>query len=686
MKNTHTFPDYLFRSGLIMLGLGLFFACNPAPDDPRDGEEDRHVEVTTTTKNGDTTLPSSSAELKELMELAEGDYKYSVEDFFRNPEKTSYKISPQGDYISYLAPYENRMNIFVKKIGEDKARRITDLTDRDIAGYLWANNGRLLYGKDEGGDENYHFYAVNVDGSNNKDLTPFDSVTVDLIDDLEDIEDEIIIGMNKRNKEIFDPYRLNIKTGELTMLHENPGNITQWMTDHDGKLRLAIITDGVNTTIMHRPTEQDEFKEVRTFSFKETLQPLFFTFDNKNAYALSNLNRDKIAVVKMDLNTGEEMGKPIFLHQEVDASNLDYSRKRKVITAVNYTTDKRQQEFLDEETRKIHDRLKKDLGDYEVVLSSHNKAEDKFLVRTYSDRSLGAYYFYDKNTDELKKIADVGPWLKEEDMATMKPIQYTSRDGKVIHGYLTLPRGMENASNLPVIVHPHGGPWYRDTWGWSSYAQLFASRGYAVLQMNFRGSTGYGKEFWQSSFKQWGRTMQNDITDGVQWLIKEGIAYPDRIAIFGGSYGGYATLAGVTYTPELYAAAVDYVGVSNLFTFMKTIPPYWKPYLAMMYEMVGDPTDPEDSAAMYASSPAFHVDKIQTPLMVIQGANDPRVNVDESDQVVAALRKNGVEVPYIVKYNEGHGFHNEENRIEANKLMLGFLAKHLKEPVTAEQM
>lgn len=630
-----------------------------------------------TEKKGDTSLPSSPAELQELMKLSQGDYKYSVEDFFKNPEKTSFKISPNGEYISYMGPYENRMNIFVQKVGDKKAQRITSETERDVAGYMWANNNRLLYIKDDGGNENYHVFAVNTDGSNYKDLTPFEEVTVQLIDDLEELPNQVIVGLNKRNKQVFDPYRLNITTGEMELLFENPGNVTGWMTDHDGKLRIAITTDGVNSTIMHRTSEQDDFEEVRTISFKETLSPMFFTFDNKNLYVKSNLDRDKDAIVKFDLSSGEELGEPIFLHPEVDAGGLSYSQKRKVLTSISYTTDKRQMKFLDADTEKIYKRLKKELGDYEVVISSSNKAEDKFLVRTYSDRSLGAYYFYDKKKDDLKKITDVSPWLKEGDMAIMKPIKYTSRDGLKIHGYLTIPKGKENAQDLPVVVMPHGGPWARDSWGWDPYAQLFASRGYAVLQMNFRGSVGYGRNFWEASFKKWGKEMQNDITDGVSWLIEQNIADPDRIAIFGGSYGGYATLAGVTFTPDIYAAAIDYVGVSNLFTFMETIPPYWTPFLKMMYEMVGDPTDPKDSLLLYSASPVFHADKIETPLMVMQGANDPRVNIDESDQIVKAMRKKGVEVPYIVKYDEGHGFRNEENKIEANKLMLGFLAKHL---------
>ncbi|HNI46190.1 MAG TPA: S9 family peptidase, partial [Chitinophagales bacterium] len=301
-------------------------------------------------------------------------------------------------------------------------------------------------------------------------------------------------------------------------------------------------------------------------------------------------------------------------------------------------------------------------------------AEDKILVRTISDRSKGTYYLYDVEKDTMTFLANVAPWLKANELAQMKPIQYTSRDGLTIHGYLTLPNGVE-AKNLPVVVNPHGGPWFRDQWMFNPEVQFLANRGYAVLQINFRGSTGYGRQFWEDSFKQWGLNMQNDITDGVQWLIEQGIANPKRIAIYGASYGGYATLAGVTFTPDLYACAIDYVGVSNLFTFMNTIPPYWKPYLEMMYEMVGHPE--KDAELLRATSPVFHVDKIKAPLFVVQGRHDPRVNIDESDQIVAALQARGVDVQYMVKDDEGHGFMNQENKFELYKAIEAFFATHL---------
>ncbi len=600
-----------------------------------------------------------------------------LEDFFKNPEKSRYQISPDGKYFSYMAPYETRMNVFVQARGSNEAIRITSETDRDISGYFWPNNEQILYLKDNGGDENYKLYGVNIDGSNLKCFTDFEGVRTQIIDELIEQDDEVIIGMNKRNPQVFDPYRLNLKTGEMEMIAENPGNIQGWMFDHDGKLRVAFaIVDGVNTSILYRETEKDEWKDVLTTSFKDNMSPYFFTFDNKNVIGTSNLGRDKSVVVEFDIVNGKELN-VLYENPDYDVEGVYYSRIRKVLTAASYTSWKSERHFFDEETKGLFDRLGKELGQYEIGISGYSKDETVFIIRTYSDRSLGSYYIYDKNTDKLEKIVEVSPWIDENEMASCTPVKYQARDGMTINGYLTLPKGytMETAKNLPVIVNPHGGPWARDDWGFNPEIQFLANRGYAVFQMNFRGSTGYGKAFWEASFKKWGLEMQDDITDGTNWLINQGIADPKRIAIYGGSYGGYATLMGLVKEPTLYAAGVDYVGVSNMFTFMQTIPPYWKPMLDMMYEMVGDPA--ADSIMLREVSPVYQADKIVAPLFVAQGANDPRVNKDESDQMVAALKARGVDVEYLVKDNEGHGFRNEENRFEFYRAMEGFLVKQL---------
>jgi dipeptidyl aminopeptidase/acylaminoacyl peptidase len=596
-----------------------------------------------------------------------------MKDFFRNPTKVAYSLSPNGEYLAYMQPWENRLNIFVEKIGSGNAVRITSAKQRDISGYAWKGDNRIVYIQDTGGDENFRLYATGIDGSNQKDLTPFEKVRANIIDRLERNENEILVGLNKRNPQVSDVYRINVNTGEMNMVAENPGNYTGWFTDWDGKLRAALTTDGVNTTLMFRNTEAEKFAPLVTTSFRETMAPLLFTADNKQLYVSSNIGRDKTAVVKYDVENKKEIEK-IYEHPEVDVSNLLSSRKRRVVTGVSYVTDKTHYYFIDKQRADLQKDLERRLPGYEVRLAGCNLEEDKCLVRTFTDRSLGAYYFYDLKSKDFRKLADVSPWLNEQDLVPMKPIKYQSRDGLTINGYLTLPKGVP-ARNLPVVVNPHGGPWYRDQWGFNPEVQFLANRGYAVLQVNFRGSTGYGRKFWEASFKQWGKTMQDDITDGVQWLIKQGIADSKRIGIYGGSYGGYATLAGLVYTPDLYAAGVDYVGVSNLFTFIKAIPPYWKPYLEMLYEMIGHPE--KDKELLTAASPVFHTDKIKVPLLIAQGANDPRVNKAESDQMVEALKKRGIEVPYIVKSNEGHGFANEENRFEFYRAMEQFLGKHL---------
>lgn len=599
-----------------------------------------------------------------------------LEDFFKNPEKTGYQISPDGTYYSYLAPYKDRLNVFIQKIGDENAVRVTGSADRDISGYFWTNNSRILYLKDNGGDENYKLFGVNIDGTDSACYTDFDKVRTRIIDNLEEIPNEIIIGLNKRDNQVFDAYRLYLDSGKLDMIAENPGNIQGWMTDHAGKLRIAIaIVDGVNKELLYRENENEKFERIMLNNFKESFSPLFFTFDDKNLYGSSNIGRDKNAIVEFNLKTKEE--KVLYEHTDYDVYYASYSKKRKVLVAASYTGVKRERFFFDEEFKKTFERIQNELKGYEVAVTGFNKEEDKFIVRTYSDRSLGAYYFYGLKTDKLEKITDVSPWLDEKEMAEVTPIEFKSRDGMTIHGYLTLPKGMtlETAKNLPTIINPHGGPWARDSWGFNPEAQFYANRGYAVLQMNFRGSVGYGRKFWEASFKKWGQEMQNDVTDGTKWLIEKGIADSKRVAILGGSYGGYATLMGLIREPELYACGIDYVGVSNLFTFMKTIPPYWKPMLDMMYEMVGNPQT--DSLMFVENSPVYNADKIKAPLMVAQGANDPRVNKDESDQMVEAMKKRNIDVEYLVKDNEGHGFRNEENRFEYYRKSEEFLKKYL---------
>lgn len=603
-----------------------------------------------------------------------------LEDFFRNSERTGYQLSPDGSYISYMAPYKDRLNVFVRRVDEtdEHAIRITNETERSVAGYMWADNQRLLYMKDTAGDENYQLYGVHRDGSDDRAYTAFDGVRTSLIDDLEEQQGVVMIGMNKRNPEVFDPYRLNIETGELTLLAENPGNIQGWMTDHDGRLRVATaIVDGVNTQILYRDTEDEPFRPVLTTNFRDVVSFMEFTPDNKEVYAATNLHRDKTILVRMNPATCEEL-EVLYENERYDIASISYSRKRKKLLSVYCTGHKEPvRHYFDAEEEQLRQRIKAHFPNQRYGIADTDKAEENYLIYVGGDRTRGSYWHYNALTDEAKKIADLAPWIKSDEMNAMHPVCYTTRDGLQIEAYLTLPDGLtpDTAKQLPIVVNPHGGPWARDCWGYSSEVQFLSNRGYAVFQMNFRGSTGYGRHFLEASYKQWGLKMQDDITDGVKWLIEQGIANPNRIAIYGGSYGGYATLAGLTFTADLYACGIDYVGVSNLFTFMQTIPPYWRPMLEMMYEQVGHPEHDADQLA--ATSPALHADKIKVPLFVAQGANDPRVNKAESDQMVEALRQRGVVVEYMVKDNEGHGFHNQENRFDFYRAMERFLKAHL---------
>jgi dipeptidyl aminopeptidase/acylaminoacyl peptidase len=597
-----------------------------------------------------------------------------VKAFFKNPEKSGYSISPDGKHFAYMAPVNQRMNVFIQEIGNDEAKQLTFEKDRDIAGFFWKGSDRILYMKDDGGDENYALFGSKIDSGEVVSYTHFAGVKTQVIDQLRDDKHHMIVGLNKRNPQIFDAYRLNLEDGSLNMIAENPGNISAWMTDHDGSLKIAIATDGVNTSLLYRPTEDSSWRNVITTNFKESFSPQFFDFIDSNVvYGTSNIGRDKSALVRFDLEKGEEI-EELFKDAHNDITGAAYSRKRKVLTSVYWTADKVKRSGFDPIVEKTYKDLESQLPGVEVYLTSKDDDESLYMVRTMSDKTRGKYYLYEVATKKLTEVSDVSPWLNQEHLADMKPITYKSRDGLTIHGYLTLPKGVE-PKNLPVVVNPHGGPWARDVWGFNPEVQFLANRGYAVLQMNFRGSTSYGREFWESSFKQWGQAMQNDISDGVRYLVKEGIADQDRIAIYGGSYGGYATLAGVTYTPDLYACAIDYVGVSNLFTFMETIPPYWVQYREMLYEMVGHPETDREMLAKY--SPSLHADQITTPLFIAQGAKDPRVKQSESDQMVQALKDNGTEVEYMLKLNEGHGFRNEENRFEFYEAMEKFLAEHL---------
>ncbi len=596
-----------------------------------------------------------------------------IENFFNVPINTSYLVSPDGKYISYLKPDNNRIHIYVETLDGKTTTQLTCDSNRSIANYFWASNNEILYLK--GASENMEpgLFAVNIDGSNKRELLSFPNTKIRLISSGPLSDGQVLVSLNKRDSTVFDAYRLNMKTGNLSLLFQNPGNITKWYSDPAGKLRMAIASDGVNETLLYRDKESQNFRSVLTNNFKTSISPISFSADNSCIYALSNKNRDKMALVELDCVTGKEH-RVIYSNPLVDVSEAIYSVNRDKLIYAGFETWKKERHYLDDTFKAIFKKLEKLLPNTEIVIASSDSLEKKFIVRTYTDRNPGSFYLYSIDDDKLVKLSDVNSSLKVENMAEMKPISYKTRDGLTVYGYLTLPRGMP-PKNLPVVVMPHGGPDTRNSWGYNSEVQFLASRGYAVFQVNFRGSKGYGKDFWIAGFKEWGAKMQDDITDGVHWLIDQKIADPSRIGIYGFSFGGFSALHGLMSNPELYRCGASYSGFTNLFTYFKDIPPYFRPYLQMYYETVGNPET--DADYFRAASPVFHTDKIKVPVLIAQGARDPRVNMNETHQFVKELKKKKVPVTYIFKEGEGHVFRSNENRLEFYKKLEIFLDQNL---------
>lgn len=635
---------------------------------------------------GNVSLPSTAEDLAKLKQQDNGNYKYKVEDYFAKPNASSFQLSPNGSYMSYKEKDDKKKNhVYVKDLKTGKVQRVIEEKEELIRGYGWANDTRLIYLMDKGGDENYHLFAVDVDGKNPKELTPYDGVKVSILKFLKEDKDYMIISMNKEKKEVFNPYKININTGEIVKLYDNDdvnNPIMGYEFDKDGNLRgFTRLRDGVNNDLYYAKTP-GKFEIIKQLNWKETFSIIGYNYASQNkheAYVLSNLNSDKTEIFLYDL-AQDKVIKKLFSNPNYDVSGISLSRKRNwEIDYFGYEGEKYEVTPVSEYFKKLHENITKKFPKYDYSIVDVTDQEDKYLITIQSDRLYGTYYSYDPKSNKFELLYDLMPQLKEKDMAEMQSVKFKSRDGKTIYGYITLPKEALNGKKVPLIVNPHGGPQgIRDSWGYNSEAQLFASRGYATLHVNFRISGGYGKAFLESGFKQIGRKAMDDVEDGIEYVIKQGWVDKSKVAIYGGSHGGYAVLRGLTKTPELYACGVDYVGVSNLFSFMRTIPPYWKPYLKILKEIWYDEDVPEEKMIMDEVSPALHVDKIKKPLFVVQGANDPRVNIDESDQIVYSLRAKNINVPYMVKYDEGHGFSKEENRIDLYKAMMGFFAQYLK--------
>jgi dipeptidyl aminopeptidase/acylaminoacyl peptidase len=595
--------------------------------------------------------------------------------FFDNPEITGAQISPDGRWLTYLKPYRGKLNVHVRssasQVGE---RRLTSDTARPVTGYFWAADSRyVLYVQDKGGNENYHVYRVPVAGTGvpeARDLTPYEGVRAVIFAVPRELPGRILIGLNKRSPAAFDAYWLDLATGDTTMAAQNPGRILGYLLDKQHRLRAAAgSNDQGGTDIYARASEQAEWRKVASYPATENVSPLRVHPDGRQLYMSSNHGETDLAqLVLLDLETGATTPVESDPEKAVDFGAAVFSDITDSLLATVYVAD----------TVRIYpknERFARDLANIKRLhdgtpgVSSMTRDETKYIVSFDSPTDPGATYLYDRTTGRARFLFRPRPWLIPRQLAPMQPVSFKSADGLTIHGYLTAPVGVPRR-NLPLVLVVHGGPWARDTWGYDPEAQLLANRGYAVLQINYRGSTGYGKAFYNAAVKEWAGKMHTDLIDGVRWAIREGIADSSRVAIYGGSYGGYATLVGLTFTPEVFACGVDYVGPSSLVTLIESFPPYWKPFLeGSFYRHVGNPAVAADVDEMNKRSPLFLVNRIDDPLLIVQGANDPRVTKREADQMAIALRDRGVKVRYLLAPNEGHGFLNADNRLALYRAM-----------------
>jgi dipeptidyl aminopeptidase/acylaminoacyl peptidase len=590
---------------------------------------------------------------------------------FGNPERTAPQISPDGTMLAYLAPDQGVLNIWVRTLGKEDDRAITNDRKRGIRNLFWQFDSKnILYAQDQNGDENWRVYQTNIASKQTRDLTPFDKVRADIVALESSHPDAALIQLNKRDPKVFDIYRVNLQTGELVLDTENPGDVAGFQPDHDLQVRAAqVTTDDGGGLIRVRDTVKSPWRELLKWGPEETIDGQSgFSSDNKSLWVTTSLDANAARLVSIDIASGKRT--VIAEDPQFDASFVVSQPRTGKLQAVVFLRERRDFQILDPTLQIDFDALKK-VRDADISDISRDLADDKWVVTFEGDDSPIYYYLYDRATKKATVLFSNRPALEHYKLAKVKPIQYKARDGMTIYGYLTTPAGVD-PKNLSMVIFTHGGPWARDLWGYDPYAQWLANRGYAVLQPNFRSSTGYGKVYLNAGDRQWAGTMRTDLLDGKDWVAKQGIANPAKVCIMGGSYGGYATLAGVAYAPDAYACGVDIVGPSNLNTLLKTIPPYWSTLLAVFHKRMGD-----NEEILKSQSPLFKADQIKAPLLIGQGANDPRVNKAESDQIVAAMRKNNKPVEYFVFPDEGHGFARPENKMAFNAAAEEFLAKYL---------
>jgi dipeptidyl aminopeptidase/acylaminoacyl peptidase len=600
------------------------------------------------------------------------------EVLFGNPTRTQARIAPNGSHLSWLAPSsEGVLNVWVQTTDRTQPpRQVTGDLGRGIRFHTWSQDGKyVLYLQDRGGDENWHLYAVQLEGGKARDLTPFEGVRAqNLITDPEH-PGEVLIGLNRRDRRTFDMYRIKLASGEATLDTENPGDVIGWRTDADFSIRAAIAADPRtgDKLLRVRNAEGQPWRLLIRFPFGENASVHAFDASGDKLFVSSSLGIDKTRLLVVDVASGQTL-KELARHPRSDVGGVLIHPIEHRVQAVEFDYQKPEWQIIDKSIQQDVEALG-DVAEGSLSIADRTLADDRWVVSFTPDDGPVAYYLYERAARSAERLFVTRPELEDYRLVRMQPVVIKARDGLELPSYLSLPTGGP-AKKLPMVLLVHGGPTARDRWRFDPRAQWLANRGYAVLQVNFRGSTGFGKGFQNAGNGEWGvGAMQQDLTDAVHWAIEQGIADPQRICIYGGSYGGYAVLAGLAFTPGLYACGVDVVGPSHLKTLIESIPPYWAPRKKELVLLIGDVEN--DEALNQRLSPLFHADKIRAPLMVLQGANDPRVKIAESDQIVAAMRANGLPVTYVVFPDEGHGFARPENRLDANARIEKFFAEHL---------
>lgn len=594
---------------------------------------------------------------------------------FGNPEKTVPRLSPDGTRLSYIAPVDGVLNVWVGTVGSGDFKPVTRDTDRGIRQYMWTyDGGSLLYSQDVGGNENWNLYLVDLETLETTNITPFPDATARFAGYDKRRPHDLLVGLNHRDPKLHDIFHIDLRTREMTPVIENPGDFSDWLADHDLNVRGAIRmrADGGFDLLFPGETK-GEWQVAQSFGINDALtsSPVGFTADGKFLHMIDSTGANAGRLVKWNVATGERT--VLAEDPTYDVTGTFDHPDTHEVQAVIFNRDRPEWQILDpaiagdiETLRKAH------TGDVNVV--SRDAADKNWLVAYVVDNAPVSYYAYNRESQALTLLFIDRPALAEYTLANCEPVSFTSRDGLTIHGYITFPPGVERR-DLPMVLNVHGGPWGRDGWGLNPTCQWFANRGYAVFQVNFRGSTGYGKAFVNAGDREWGARMHDDLVDAVAWAVGKGYADEQRVAIYGGSYGGYAALVGATFTPDLFRCAVDIVGPSSLITLIRSIPPYWSTMVDTFRKRVGDPDTEEEF--LISRSPLFKADRIKIPMLIGQGANDPRVKQAESDQIVEAMKKNGVEYEYMLFEDEGHGFAKPENRIAFNRATEKFLARHL---------